>query len=322
MPAPGPEPTVIVVGPRPAATPPDVQDAVAQAVQVAFGLLSVGLGVALRAAGEAPATPGGRRDATPLMDAADVLVGTAWGAARLSGRVAVTGSRVARPLVALAARPPLLPRRLQPGHGVQILVQRWQRDRPDTVLALGSWTSTVVPGAVDAAMTQVDVERLVTLVLDRIDLDRVVAAVLDRIDLDGVVAAVLHRLDLNAVVTEALEQIDLTQVVLDQVDLGRVVGEVLDTIDLTQIVLEKVDLINVAEYVVDGIDLPEIIRDSTLSVSSEAVRGLRMQGVDADQAVARIADRILHRRRRQTADQLIPPQAEVAQEQPSSEPQP
>ena len=309
MPAPGPEPTVIVVGPRPAPAPPDVQEAVAQAVQVAFGLLSVGISVVLRAAGEAPATPGTRRDATPLMDAADLLVGTAWGAARLSGRIAVTGSRIARPLVSLAARPPLVPPRLQPAHGVQELVQRWQQDRPDTVVALGSWTSTVLPGAVDAAMTQVDVERLVTLVLDRVDLDRVIAIV-------------LQQIDLAAVVTEALEQIDLTQVVLDQVELGRVIDEALDKIDLTEIVLQKVDLIGVAEYVVEGIDLPEIIRDSTLSVSSEAVRGLRMQGVDADQAVARIADRILHRRRRQAADTLIPPQAEVPQEPLSREPQP
>ncbi len=322
MPAPGPEPTVIVVGPRPAPAPPDVQEAVAQAVQVAFGLLSVGISVVLRAAGEAPATPGTRRDATPLMDAADLLVGTAWGAARLSGRIAVTGSRVARPLVSLAARPPLVPPRLQPAHGVQVLVQRWQRDRPDTVVALGSWTSTVLPGAVDAAMSQVDVERLVTLVLDRVDLDRVIAVVLQRIDLDRVIAAVLQQIDLAAVVTEALEQIDLTQVVLDQVELGRVIDEALDKVDLTEIVLQKVDLIGVAEYVVEGIDLPEIIRDSTLSVSSEAVRGLRMQGVDADQAVARIADRILHRRRRQAADTLIPPQAEVPQEPLSREPQP
>ena len=59
-----------------------------------------------------------------------------------------------------------------------------------------------------------------------------------------------------------------------------------------------------------------------MSVSSEAVRGLRMQGVDADQAVARVADRILHRRRRRKRRQLIPPQAEVTEEQPSREPQP
>ena len=71
----------------------------------------------------------------------------------------------------------------------------------------------------------------------------------------------------------------------------------LEQIDLTEIVLQQVDLIRVAEYVVQGIDLPEIIRESTGTVASEAVRGLRMQGVDADAAVARIADRLLHRRR-------------------------
>ena len=116
---------------------------------------------------------------------------------------------------------------------------------------------------------------------------------------DRVIAIVLQQIDLAAVVTEALQQIRWwTQVVLDQVELGRVIDEALDKVDLTEIVLQKVDLIGVAEYVVEGIDLPEIIRDSTLS--SGFLRGrlwkLRMQGVDADQAVARIADRILHRR--------------------------
>ena len=62
--------------------------------------------------------------------------------------------------------------------------------------------------------------------------------------------------------------------------------------------MEQVDLVGVAEYVVAEIDLPEIIRASTGSVASEAVRGLRMQGVDADQAVARVVDRMLFRRGR------------------------
>ena len=101
-------------------------------------------------------------------------------------------------------------------------------------------------------------------------------------DIDQLVASVVSRLDIEAVATDALEQIDLTEIVLQQVDLVRV-----------------------AEYVVQGIDLPEIIRESTGTVASETVRGLRMQGVDADVAVARIADRLLHRRRRPR--QLIPP---------------
>ena len=101
----------------------------------------------------------------------------------------------------------------------------------------------------------------------------------------------MGRLDIEAVATDALEQIDLTEIVLKQVD-----------------------LIRVAEYVVQGIDLPEIIRESTGTVASEAVRGLRMQGVDADAAVARITDRLLHRRRSRNADTLVPPQAESPEE--------
>jgi hypothetical protein len=326
MPEPGPEPTVIVVSPRGRPAPPDVQDAVAQAVKVAFGLLSVGLSVALRSAGETQVAPGQRRPPTPVMDAADVLVGTAWGAARLSGRVAVTGVRVARPLVAFAARPPLVPRRFQPGHGVQVMVTRWQRDRPDTVVALDSWTSTILPGAVEAALNQVDVERLVTLALERIDLDAVVTSVLRRLDIEAVTLAVLQRLDLTRVASTAIESMDLDQVVgealagmdmdqlvagvVNRLDVDAVATAALEQLDLTEIVLKQVDLIRVAEYVVQAIDLPEIIRESTGTVASEAVRGLRMQGVDADVAVARIADRLLHRRRRKTSDQLIPPQAE------------
>jgi hypothetical protein len=318
---------VIVVGPRRPPAPPDVQDAVAQAVKVAFGLLSVGLSVVLRSAGEAPVVPGQRRASTPVMDAADVLVGTAWGAARLSGRIAVTGSRVAMPMVTFAARPPLVPRRLQPGHAVQVMVTRWQRDRPDTVQALGSWTSTVLPGAVEAALNQVDVERLVTLALERIDLDAVVSAVLNRLDIEAVTLAVLERLDLTQVSSAVVEAIDLDRVVgeaiagmdIDQLvagvvgrlDIDAVASDALEQLDLTEIVLQQVDLVRVAEYVVQGIDLPEIIRESTGTVASEAVRGLRMQGVDADAAVARIADRLLHRRRGRSADQLIPPQAEA-----------
>ena len=81
--------------------------------------------------------------------------------------------------------------------------------------------------------------------------------------------------------------------VLDRVDLGRVIASALEQVDLTATVMDDVDLVQVAEYVVTAIDLPEIIRESTGSVASEAVRGLRVQGVDADVAVARAVDRLL-----------------------------
>ena len=77
--------------------------------------------------------------------------------------------------------------------------------------------------------------------------------------------------------------------------------------DLTQIVMQQVDLVGVAEYVVDAIDLPEIIRDSTGSVASEAVVGLRMQAVDADVVVGRVVDRMLRRGRQRRAERVLDP---------------
>lgn len=330
--------------------PADLADAVAQGVKLGFGIVSLGVGVALRTLGERPATvPGRPGPRIPVSDVADLLVGTAWGAARLSGRLAATGARVTAPVVGLALWPPFMPRRLQPGFGLQLLVERWRSDRPETLRALGRWSAEAVPGAVDATLAQVDVERVVGVVLDRVDLDALMADIVGRLDLDALMAAVLERLDLDSlvqtslnnldldpvvasvltrtdvdavatialaqihlepVVSAALDQLDLTQLVLDRVDLERVVTGALEPLDLTSIVVDQVDLIRVAEYVVEGIDLPEIIRESTGSVASEAVRGLRMQGVDADAAVGRVVDRMLHRRRHRRSDE--------APEQPAS----
>jgi hypothetical protein len=85
-----------------------------------------------------------------------------------------------------------------------------------------------------------------------------------------------------------LDRVDLTETVLRRVDLVRVVDAVLD----------QMDLIALANEIIDGVDLPEIIRDSTGSMASETVKGVRMQGIEADQAVGRAVDRLLLRRSR------------------------
>jgi hypothetical protein len=107
-----------------------------------------------------------------------------------------------------------------------------------------------------------------------VDLD----AVASRLDVD----AVAQRLDVEAV----LNRLDLTQVVLQRVDLDLLVREVLDHLDLAALAAE----------VIDAVDLPEIIRDSTGSMASETVMGARMQGIAADETVARVRDRLLLRR--------------------------
>jgi hypothetical protein len=315
--------------------PPDAADALAELVQVAFGLVAVGLGVAFRTlepvSGSSTRTVRGSR--LPVTEVADVVVGTAWGAARVTGRLAITGGRVVGPVVSVALRPPLVPRRFQPASGVERLAEQWRRDRPDTVRSLGQWSATVLPSGIRAAMRQVDVQACVDAVLDAVDLDAVVAGVVGRLDVDALVAGVVRRLDVDAAVAQvlarldlgavssaALDQLDLNQLVLDRIDLGRVIDAALQQVDLTQVVMEQVDLVTVAEYVVAEIDLPEIIRASTGSMASETVRGLRMQGVGADQAVTRVVDRVLFRRaERRTAAETVPrqePRTEAPEDRP------
>ena len=175
----------------------------------------------------------------------------------------------------------------------------------------------VVRSAVQAVDRLVDV--VVTDVVRRVDVDAVaqrldIAALLDRLDLTEVV---LSRVDLQRVVREVLEparrgdpgrgagagrrrrgggaarrravldRVDLTALVLERVDLGAVVDAA----------LAKVDLVGLAEQVIDGVDLPELIRESTGSMASDTVRGVRMHGIEADQTVSRAMDRLFRSRR-------------------------
>jgi hypothetical protein len=138
----------------------------------------------------------------------------------------------------------------------------------------------LLPFVVNAAVRRyVDLDGLVATV----DLDAVAArldveAVVARVDLD----AVAERIDIEAI----LDRLDLTDTVLTRVDLKVVVDHVLSRMDLPVLV----------EGVLDEIDLPEIIRDSTGTMASETVRGVRLQGVNADEAVTRVIDRLLLRR--------------------------
>ncbi|HET6754633.1 MAG TPA: hypothetical protein VFH23_11880 [Jiangellaceae bacterium] len=85
-----------------------------------------------------------------------------------------------------------------------------------------------------------------------------------------------------------------------------VAEEVVARIDLDAIIA-RIDIAGLAEEVIESIDLPEIIRESTGTVASEVVRGVRMQSIDADEVVARVVDRLFFRRRRRATDALGEP---------------
>ena len=92
--------------------------------------------------------------------------------------------------------------------------------------------------------------------------------------------------------------------VVDRVDLDRAVARVdldqaVDRVDVDR-VIARTDLAGLARYFVEVVDLPGLLRASTGSVTDEMVRSVRDQGADADRAVERIVDRLLHRQGRRT----------------------
>jgi hypothetical protein len=179
----------------------------------------------------------------------------------------------------------LLLRAVEAALGVLDLTELARRHLDLDALAIGIDIDAVVSRAdLDAVMSRVDLDAVVSRVnLDgavaRVDLDAVVA----RVDLDAVVA----RVDLDAVAS----RIDL-DAIAKRVDPDVVIARV--DVDAA---LARLDLAAIARQVIDAVDLPEILRQSTGTVASEAVRGVRAEGMNADEAVARFVGRLLRRPR-------------------------
>lgn len=226
----------------------------------------------------------------PQIHPVDVAVAVTTGFLGVAAGVARRAGSALGPVADGVLRPRLLPERLHPATYLEAASRSGEERREALRRTVARQLDEVVPvvveevvrraGLTDVVLRHVDLEAVV----DAVDLDEVVAkvdvsAVVERVDLDAAAA----RLDIDAV----LDRIDLTAVVLRRVDLRAIVEAVLD----------RLDLIGLAVEVIDGVDLPEIIRESTGSMASDTVRGVRMQGVAADEAVGRAVDRLLLRHR-------------------------
>ncbi len=272
-----------------------------------------------------------RPEAQVAVDAALGTLGAALGAAVV---VARTGARATAPVTRFLWRPPLVPRSLQPASFVSAAARAGRADRDLLARRAALLLDALAPALVEAVVARLDLNDLVaehvdldalvaTVDLDgavaRVDLDGAVArvdldGVVARVDLDGAVArvdldAIVARVDLNAAVAlvdidAAVARVDLDAAV-GRVDLDAAVARVdLDgavaLVDLDAII-DRIDLVGIVGEVLDELDLPAIIRDSTGSMASETVHGVRMTGITADDAISRVVDRALFRRRRQAA---------------------
>jgi hypothetical protein len=93
------------------------------------------------------------------------------------------------------------------------------------------------------------------------------------------------------VVENLLDRIDLTQLVIERVDVDKIIEKRVN-IDG---VIERADVIGIARDVIEQLDLPEIIRESSSTMGTETVEGLRVRGMDADRSLSRLVDRVLNR---------------------------
>lgn len=239
-----------------------------------------------------PVVPVARPEPQVVVDIALGVAGAVIGTGLALGRAVVD-----MPLLHRRAiwHPGLVPERWQPGsvlddvakHGavrraeivrtVQELLDRWTPIIVEQVVARLDLTGLVIRHvAIDDVVRTVDIEAVV----DRLDLD----AIVQRVDLDAAVAGV----DLDAAVSG--------------VDIDSIAGR----LDLDA-VISRIDLVRMVEEVIEAIDLPAIIRDSTGSMASDTIRGARMTGITADEALSRSLENHLFRRRRKRAGEADAP---------------
>ncbi len=238
------------------------------------------------------------REEVVLLDVAVGLSAVAVTGLAHLGRRAVAGLT---PVAGVALRP-----LLSPGHAPRAwldgIARRGVEERRAIRRAVRELLDALVPTVLVAVLQRVD---LTGTVQRYVDLDALVADVdLDaaaaRLDIDAVAArldidAVAARLDLDAIAARLHVNAVAARLDLDAIAAQLDVDAVARRIDLSAII-DRIDLVGLAEEVINGIDLPEIIRESTGSMASDTVQGVRMQGIAGDEAVSRVVGRLLPRR--------------------------
>jgi hypothetical protein len=271
----------------------ELQALLERAVVVALGAASLVAAVVAKAlarsfdteAGDFEGPRGRPSVPEPPTRFAGALLGLAVEATRWSTRAAAPVARRLGEVLSIAGDlPPIRLAGSRLGDVVQRLEASWGDGRPRREESASAFIRSLITDVVDATLDQID---LTSLVLERIDVDRF----LDAIDLNSLI----DRVDID----RALERIDLNEVV-DRIDIERIVArvdvdELAARVDL-EAMIERLELVKIAEEVIDELDVGELIRDSTGSMATETVEGIRVQGMNADRFVARLVDRAFGRR--------------------------
>ena len=142
----------------------------------------------------------------------------------------------------------------------------------------------LAPELATAVIAQLDMDSLmgqlpVDAIIARVDID----ALLDRVDVENII----ERVDVDKIV----ERVDVERII-ERVDVNAIVGRV----DV-QGIMAKVDIAPMAQEIIAEVDIGAIVRESTGSITGDAVDGGRVTAMRIDGFVDRVTDRILFRRK-------------------------
>jgi hypothetical protein len=267
----------------------ELQALVGRAVVVALGAASLAAAAVTNALGRSFVTGTGRHEGASVPDPparlAGAMLGLAVEATRWSTRAAAPVARRFGEALSIAGDlPPIRLAGSRLEDALRRLDASWGDGRTRREEAASAFIQSLMTEVVDATLDHID---LTSLALERIDVDRFVDAMdlnslIDRVDIDRA----LERIDLN----EVVERIDIERIVA-RVD----VDELAAKVDL-EAMIERLELAKIAEEVIDELDVGELIRDSTGSMATETVEGIRVQGMNADRFVSRLVNRAIGRR--------------------------
>jgi hypothetical protein len=251
--------------PRPPGT-----EYVRRTARVTLGFAAAAFSAVSRALdGDSPAVP---TSSASDRSTASLVPGAALG---LAANVAERGLDLAARVIAPAGRFLVrttnpLTRSLEP-FARRILVplhNEWKETAHDARAAAGEFGASLEKQIIHAALQSMDITDIVR---ERVDLDSLV----DEINVERIAA----RIDPN----ELAARIDVDRIAA-RLDLDAVIA--------------RVDLPRLVQEVLDDIDLPDLIRESTGTLTADAIEEVRYVSVSADRTIARAVDRFIRRHRR------------------------
>ncbi|MGZ4690724.1 MAG: hypothetical protein ACXWAY_13945 [Acidimicrobiia bacterium] len=255
----------------------------------------LGLGAASIAASAAvdaierfvPGEPVGPGDEVATPGVVRLVPGALMGAGLVAQRRMLdVSARVERGVVEIAGALARTPFVGAPVRATEGYLERWsdlgEAEQARNRALVAEFVRRLAPELATAVITQLDMDTLMSqLPIDAIVASVDIDALLDNVNVEGII----ERVDVEKII----ERVDVERII-ERVDVNAIVGRV----DV-QAIMGSVDIAPMAQDIIATVDIGAIVRQSTGSITGDAIDGGRLTAMRLDGFIDRIADRILFR---------------------------